>query len=111
MAAGCDQPIPSASPSFAAPPSSATPLSSATPPSSSTPAAVASIQIGPAAALLPGVGSTRVLAARALNLDGSAANATGVTWTSSDPSIATVGADGTVTGVAIGTAQVTAAVG
>ncbi len=55
-------------------------------------------------------GTTAALSASALSASGSTLRNRPVTWLSSNPAIASVGADGTLTGVAVGTATVTATV-
>ena len=71
----------------------------------------ASIEVTPAAVLLPAAGESRVLAAVAKGQDGGTVTAA-VTWTSSDPAIVSVDTSGTVRAeAAVGTAMVTASVG
>ena len=64
----------------------------------------ASVSVSPAAATI-GVGETRPLVAAVTSENGAS---TAVTWRSGNASIATVSADGLVTGVAIGTTEITA---
>jgi hypothetical protein len=66
------------------------------------------VTVGPTGFNLP-VGSTQQMTATGTYNDGSTKTLTsGVVWTSSDPTIATVTAGGLVTGVAAGTATITA---
>jgi len=75
------------------------------------PAAVARIEVTPAAALLPGSGATQVLRARAFDADDRPLDVP-VTWTSSQPAKVAVDAAGVASAlVAAGSAQVTASVG
>jgi uncharacterized protein YjdB/PKD repeat protein len=69
-------------------------------------APAASVDVTPAAATV-GVGTTRQLTATPRDADGSPAPRP-VTWSSGDEAIATVSAEGLVTGVAPGTATITA---
>ena len=71
------------------------------------PATVSRVEISPAASftLLSGANST--LTARALSSTGQVISGQSISWTSSDPSIATV-VDGLVTGVLVGTASISA---
>ncbi|GAB1341808.1 beta strand repeat-containing protein [Gemmatimonas sp.] len=70
----------------------------------------ASVTLAPAAVRVPR-GRTEVLTASIRNAGGMLlADRRAVTWTSSSPAIATVNADGTVTGIANGTASITATV-
>lgn len=71
---------------------------------------VGSIVIDKAAVLLPGAGQTARLTAKLFDGQGSQTTGT-VSWTSSTPDQVSVGADGKVTGNAIGSAQVVASVG
>ncbi len=71
---------------------------------------VASVAINfPAPAVAEG--TTVALSASALSANGSTLRNRPVTWLSSNPAIASVDADGTLTGVAVGSATVTATVG
>ena len=71
------------------------------------PDAVASIAVGPApAALEPG--QTARLNAEATGVSGAVLVGRALSWRSSDPDVATVGADGVVTAVRAGTARITA---
>ena len=72
--------------------------------------AVASVQVSPGDVTLP-VGQVVRLSARALDSTGSAISAAPITWSTSSPAVATIDGDGTVHGVAAGSATVTAAAG
>lgn len=77
------------------------------PPPPAPPAAVATVTVEPgSASLLPG--ATVQLAATPKDAGGAALSGRTVTWTSSDPAVATVSAAGVVTGATPGTATVTA---
>ena len=71
----------------------------------------ASIVIDPNNATLTAFGETVQLSARVLDPDRFAIEGAGVTWQSSDETVATVNAAGLVTAVSNGTAGITAAVG
>jgi trimeric autotransporter adhesin len=68
---------------------------------------VASVSVTPAAVSMQ-VGVSAPLQARALDAEGAVLSGRTVTWTSSDPGIAIVNAQGAVTGVAPGAATITA---
>jgi WD40-like Beta Propeller Repeat len=68
------------------------------------------VEISPGTALLTDLGETRKLTAQAFDASGGTV-AGSPTWTSSSPESVTVGADGTITAVAFGSAQVVAEVG
>ncbi|MGH7630515.1 MAG: Ig-like domain-containing protein [Gemmatimonadales bacterium] len=68
---------------------------------------VASVTLQPATPVL-GVGATAALIATARSGDGTLLPGREITFTSSDPSVATVDGDGVVTGVAAGTTDITA---
>jgi Bacterial Ig-like domain (group 2) len=73
-----------------------------------TPPTLVGIALAPAPLVL-GVGDKRALTVTGAYDDGShAIVATGVTWGSSAPAVATIGDDGTVTAIAPGTATITA---
>jgi uncharacterized protein YjdB len=72
--------------------------------------AVASVVVTPATVSLR-VGVTTPLQAQALDAEGVVLTGRSVTWTSSNPAIATVSASGTVVGVAAGATTVTATSG
>ena len=73
---------------------------------------IASVAVGPSAGLSVGVGSGGHVFVDARSASGAPlAGCRGVTWTSSDTTIARVTATGDVTGVATGSATITAAVG
>jgi uncharacterized protein YjdB len=69
---------------------------------------VASVTVTPASAGVT-VGGTRQLAATARDAAGNVLNGRSITWTSTDPTVATVSATGLVRGVAVGNATITAA--
>jgi hypothetical protein len=70
---------------------------------------LSSIMIMPAAPTLGGVGATQQFSAAGIYSDGSTADVTSqVTWSSSNPAIATISSTGLVTSVATGTANITA---
>ncbi|MGH9547520.1 MAG: Ig-like domain-containing protein, partial [Terriglobales bacterium] len=63
--------------------------------------------------LLPGVssiipGGTQQLSVLAIDQNGLGMSGVGFTWTSSDPSVATIDADGLATGMAVGTTEISA---
>lgn len=73
---------------------------------------VAALVVSPAGPItLVAVGATRALAAAARDSGGSAVTAAAVTWSSSDPGVASMSASGVVTAVANGATTVTAASG
>jgi alpha-tubulin suppressor-like RCC1 family protein/uncharacterized protein YjdB len=74
-----------------------------------TPARVAQVSVSPSSVSLQ-AGSSQSLAATARDARGNALNGRPVTWSSSDPRIARVAADGNVSGVSPGQATVTAEV-
>ncbi len=74
------------------------------------PTQVASIDLSPRSAVLQ-TGDTKTLSAQALAADGSALSWPTITWTSSDDTIATVDANGTVDAVQAGTVAITAEAG
>ncbi len=69
------------------------------------------VTVSPPTAELTAVGLTLQLSARTLDQNGRAMESASVTWTSSDATVATVGASGLVTAVAKGTVTITATVG
>lgn len=71
------------------------------------PQTLTSIQISPQNPSVT-VGATTQLTAAGVNSDGTRANLTNVTWSSSATSVATVSPTGVVTGVSTGTATITA---
>ena len=71
---------------------------------------VASVEVSPSAEMI-GLGSTLQLTAEAFDENGEAVAGVEFSWESSDAAIATVDAGGLVTGVAVGTATITASVG
>lgn len=77
--------------------------------SSTAPVAVASVEVTPATSTRL-VGETIQLAATAKDAGGTVLTGRGVTWTTSAATVATVSASGLVTGVADGTATITATV-
>jgi hypothetical protein len=98
IATACDSQVPSGAPT--------TPTAPAP-----TEAAIAVIEVTPAAILLDEAGQTKALAATARAADGTPIPTT-VTWSSSDPGVAAVDASGTVTAAsAVGSAAITATVG
>lgn len=70
---------------------------------------IASVQVNPATLALA-VGNSQSVAAQAMNAGGNPVAGSG-TFSSSDDTVATVGTDGTVTAVAVGTATITATIG
>ena len=68
---------------------------------------VASVTVTPSAPIL-GIGGVQLLTANLLNAVGSPLTGRAVVWRSSVPSVATVGFDGTVVAVALGTTVITA---
>ncbi|MCC7051881.1 MAG: Ig-like domain-containing protein [Gemmatimonadaceae bacterium] len=70
-------------------------------------ATVTSVRVNPATATVD-VGATTQLSALALNGSGLVVPGRTVTWASQTPALATVSADGVVTGVAVGTATIAA---
>ena len=76
-----------------------------------SPSPVASVTVTPSGSSDVEVGGTQQLGATALDANGNPLAGQTVTWTSSDTAIATVSADGVVTGIAAGTAMVTATCG
>ena len=73
--------------------------------------AATSVTITPSSATLNAIGETVQLEATAFDTGNSAIGGAVITWSSSDPTVATIGADGLVTAVSNGTAQITAASG
>jgi hypothetical protein len=71
------------------------------------PNAVASVQVSPGSAVLASLGDTTRLVATVTNSTGTPL-ARPVTWTSSDPAVASVDSDGNVVAISNGTATVTA---
>ena len=71
----------------------------------------ASVVVTPATANLGALGATQALAAVAKDANNNPLTGPAFTWTSSNPSVATVDASGTVTAVGNGTARITAATG
>ena len=72
---------------------------------------VASVEVSPGMAELTGLGASVQLTAEAFDADGHAAAGAEFSWESSDSGVATVDGSGLVTGVAEGTATVTASSG
>jgi len=72
------------------------------------PPTVASVEISPSSSSIE-LGRTSSLTATPRTAAGEAVNGVSVTWTSSSPGVATVGNDGTVVSVAIGSVTITAA--
>lgn len=68
---------------------------------------VATVTVAPAAPIVP-VGTTVQLAATVKDAGGNVLTGRSVTWISSDPTIASVGTNGLVTGVAVGAVTITA---
>lgn len=68
---------------------------------------IASIQVSPASIDLP-VGQSLDLNAVALDVSGALLSGVDIAWESQDPSIASIDADGVVTGVAVGSTQISA---
>ena len=73
--------------------------------------AATSVTITPSSATLNAIGETAQLEATAFDTGNSAIGGAVFTWSSSDPTVATVGADGLATAVSNGTAQITATSG
>src|SRR5207249_4018058 len=73
-----------------------------------TQASVASVAVSPASGSVP-VGQTLQLTATLQDVNGNPLTGRTVTWTSSNPSVATVSTSGVVTGVTVGAATITAA--
>jgi hypothetical protein len=73
-----------------------------------TPAEVARLEVQPGAHLVVGLGREARFSAVAVRLDGSSYVPTAVSWTSSDPGIATISGGGVATSLGAGTATVTA---
>ena len=74
------------------------------------PATLVSISFSPASPSLA-LGTTQQITAIGLFTDGSTQNLGGVSWTSSDPTIATIDANGNLTTVAVGNVTITATLG
>ena len=72
---------------------------------------VASVEVSPSVDELTALGQTVQLTAEAFDENGEAVAGVEFSWESSDAAIATVDAGGLVTGVAVGTATITASVG
>ena len=77
------------------------------PPTQPAVVAVTSVEVSPAASFTLLSGASSTLIARALSPTGQVVSGQSFTWTSSDPSIATV-VDGVVTGVLVGSVNVSA---
>ena len=75
------------------------------------PSVPTTVTISPAAVTLQSLGETVRLTATVRDQHGQTMTGVNVTWTSSDPSVASVGRDGLVTAAGNGTATVTCAVG
>ena len=75
------------------------------------PPVATTINVTPATAQLASIGATVQLTAAVLDQRGQPMAGVSVTWGSSDPSVASVGANGTVTAVANGPASITATSG
>ena len=69
------------------------------------------VTVSPATAQLPALGATVQLSTQVLDQNGQAMTSASVTWSSSDATVATVGASGLVTAVVKGTVTITATVG
>src|SRR6266851_5772709 len=80
---------------------------STSPPAPAGPPAVASVTVAPSPGTLP-VGSTAQLTATTKDSAGNVLTGRAVTWASSNTVVATVSATGLVTGVAVGSATITA---
>jgi uncharacterized protein YjdB len=78
--------------------------------SSGTDNSIAAVYVTPPSPIIT-VGQLRQLVATATNSSGEIITGQNVTWTTSAPNVATVAANGLVTGIAGGTAQITATVG
>jgi hypothetical protein len=78
------------------------------PPPPPQPAAIKSIELAPATASVV-VGLTKALAATPRDANGTALTGRALTWTSSATAVAAVDANGVVTGIAAGTATISAA--
>ena len=72
-----------------------------------TPAPVASVGVSPASTSIP-VGSTAQLTATLEDADGNVLAGRSIAWVSSNPGVASVNGSGLVTGVAVGSANITA---
>ncbi len=80
-----------------------------TPPTTKPAPTLTSIALSPASPVTLAVGATRQFAASGNYTDGSSANVTAqVTWTSSNTTVAAISPAGLATGVAVGTANITA---
>lgn len=75
------------------------------------PSAALQVRVTPGAVLLTAPGEARLLRAEVRDGDGATVADRPVTWSSSDPGVATVGADGRATAVGAGRTTVTAEVG
>jgi uncharacterized protein YjdB len=81
-----------------------------TTPTTTSALTLSSIAVLPVSPVSLAVGSTELFTALGTYSDGSTTDITSkVTWTSSDPNIATISSQGLVTGVATGYATITAA--
>jgi uncharacterized protein YjdB len=69
------------------------------------------VEVSPASVFLPTIGATRLLTARAFAADGAELPGLPVTWSTSDPAIATVNGEGAVRSVGAGNALITALIG
>ena len=72
------------------------------------PSVPSSIEVSPATVSLVSIGETATLQAKVRKADGGELPATGISWSTNDASIATVGSDGVVTAVRDGRAEITA---
>lgn len=75
------------------------------------PSAPVSLEIVPGAILLSGVGATERLRVRARDASGAEVPAPAVTWTASSAGTVSIGSDGTLTGIALGSTTISAAAG
>ena len=72
---------------------------------------VAAVSIAPATVLLDALGATATLSAKVVDAGGSEVAGAALSWTSSDPAVASVNASGLVTALAPGTARIRASSG
>jgi hypothetical protein len=88
----------------------ATALAACTDSSSPTTLTVASVVVSPGTATLPALGATVQLSAQVTDVAGAVVTGRPVNWTSADAGVASVDGAGLVTGVTVGTAEITATV-